>query len=122
MSALVSDMMKEFMREAAQQYDWVILDTPPVALLSDANLLSAMIDVAVVVVNAETTPYPLVRRAVEAIGPSKVLGTVLNRAKRSGIVGRYRYGYGYAYSYRYTPSDTRSATKKGWVFPFKRRK
>jgi capsular exopolysaccharide synthesis family protein len=121
MSALVSDMMREFMREAAQQYDWVVLDTPPVALLSDANLLSAMIDAAIIVVSANTTPYPLVRRAVDAIGPSKVLGTVLNRAKRSGIAGRYRYGYGYGY--RYSANGASPATKTtGWVFPFKRRK
>lgn len=120
MSVLVSDMMREFMREASEQYDWVVLDTPPVALLSDANLLAAMIDAAILVVSANTTPYPLVRRAVEAIGPTKVLGTVLNRAKRSGIVGRYRYGYGYAYGYRYVPREAQARKKKAWVFPFKR--
>jgi capsular exopolysaccharide synthesis family protein len=119
MSVLVSEMMKEFMREAADQYDWVILDTPPVALLSDANLLAAMIDAAIIVVGANTTPYPLVRRAVEAIGPSKVLGTVLNRARRPGIGARYRYAY--SYGYRYTAQETRPPTRgKGWVFPFKR--
>ena len=117
MSALVSDMMKQFMIEAAQQYDWVVLDTPPVALLSDANLLAAMIDAAVIVISANTTPYPLVRRAVEAIGPSKVLGTVLNRAKRPAIAGHYRYGY--SYSYRYTPQEVRPP-RKGWTLPFRR--
>src|SRR5262249_48793934 len=123
MSALVSDMMKEFMREAAQQYDWVVLDTPPVALLSDANLLSAMIDVAIVVVNAERTPYPLVRRAVEAIRPTKVLGTLLNRARRPGLGGRYRYGYGYSYSYTYRPTPKREQNeRKRWVLPFRRKR
>lgn len=121
MSVLVSDMMREFMREAAQQYDWVVLDTPPVALLSDANLLSAMIDAAIIVVSANTTPYPLVRRAVEAIGPTKVLGTVLNRAKRAGLGERYRYGYGYGYGYRYKPRETQTK-KKAWVFPFRRKR
>jgi len=121
MSALVSDMMREFMREAAENYDWVVLDTPPVALLSDANLLAAMIDAAIIVVSASTTPYPLVRRAVEAIGPAKVVGTVLNRVKRPGLASRYRYGYGYAYSYRYSPRESKSAKRKGWVFPFSRK-
>jgi protein-tyrosine kinase len=118
MSALVSDMMKQFMIEAAQQYDWVVLDTPPVALLSDANLLAAMIDAAIIVVSANTTPYPLVRRAVEAIGASKVLGIVLNRARRSGISGHYRYG-GYSYAYRYTPQAARPP-QKSWTLPFRR--
>ena len=56
MSALVSDMMREFLAEAAEQYDWVVIDTPPVALLSDANLLAAMVDLALLVVSASTTP------------------------------------------------------------------
>jgi capsular exopolysaccharide synthesis family protein len=118
MSVLVSDMMRQFIREASEQYDWIVLDTPPVALLSDANLLSAMIDLAIVVVNANSTPYPLVRRAIEAIGPSKVLGTLLNRAQRSDIAVGYRYKYSYGYSYAPKPSPP---VKKSWLLPFRRK-
>jgi Mrp family chromosome partitioning ATPase len=84
-----------------------------VALLSDANLLAAMIDIAVIVVSANTTPYPLVRRAVEAIGPAKILGCVLNRTNRPTIA----LGYRYAYAYRYAPG-TEERPKKAWAFPF----
>jgi protein-tyrosine kinase len=118
MSALVSDMMKQFIEEATGQYDWVVIDTPPVALLSDANLLAAMIDVAVLVVGASATPYPLVRRAVEALGPSKILGVVLNRAKRSELAAGYGYyGYGYGYSY----GDAKQP-KKRWTLPFRKKR
>jgi receptor protein-tyrosine kinase len=115
MSALVSEMMKQFVREAADQYDWVVLDTPPVALLSDANLLAAMIDRAVLVVSAKTTPYPLVRRAVEALGASKVIGVVLNRAERGELTS----GYGY-YKYGYSYSSEPVPAKKRWALPFRR--
>ena len=97
MSGLVSDTMKQFLAEAAEQFDWIVLDTPPVALLTDANLLAAMIDTAVLVVNAKTTPYPLAMRAVESIGASRILGVVLNRAERSEVAAGYSY---YEYSYR----------------------
>ncbi len=117
MSALVSDMMRNFIAEAAQEYDWVVIDTPPVALLSDANLLSSMIDVALLVVRAEATPYPLVRRAVEALGTDKILGVVLNRAKRSEIAVGYGYYYGYGYNYGL---DKRP--KKRWYWPFARKR
>ena len=40
-------------RRDATQFDWVIVDTPPVALLPDANLLAAMIDTALLVVSAQ---------------------------------------------------------------------
>jgi protein-tyrosine kinase len=103
MAGLVSDTMNRILVEAAQQFDWVIVDTPPVALLPDANLLAAMIDTAVLVVSARATPYPLVRRAMEAIGGQRILGVVLNRMARADMVASYNYygygGYGYGYGY-----------------------
>jgi receptor protein-tyrosine kinase len=101
MAGLVSDTMNRLLVEAAQQFDWVIVDTPPVALLPDANLLAAMIDTAVLVVSARATPYPLVKRAMDAIGQQRILGVVLNRMARADMVAAYSYyGYG-AYTYAY---------------------
>jgi Mrp family chromosome partitioning ATPase len=91
--------MSKTLLDAAEQFDWVIVDTPPVALLPDANLLAAMIDTALLVVGANTTPYPMVRRAVDAIGEQRILGVVLNRMEKSAMVSAYdAYGYG---GYRY---------------------
>jgi capsular exopolysaccharide synthesis family protein len=99
MAGLVSDTMNRILVDAAQQFDWVIVDTPPVAMLPDANLLAAMIDTALLVVGAHSTPYPIVRRAVEAIGEQRILGVVLNRMTAADMVAGYNYyGYGhYAY-------------------------
>ena len=84
-SGLVSDTMRQLLTEAAAQFDWILLDTPPVAVLPDANLLAAMVGTALLVVSANTTPYPLVMRAIERIGASRILGVVMNRAERSEI-------------------------------------
>ena len=102
MAGLVSETMSRILTEATQQFDWVIVDTPPVALLPDANLLAAMIDTALLVIGANSTPYPLIRRAIEAIGEQRILGVVLNRMTAADIVAAYNYyGYGYgAYTYR----------------------
>lgn len=94
MSLLVSPSMKQLLEEARESFDWVIVDTPPIAILPDANLLSAMIDTALLVVSARSTPYPMVQRAVEAIGAQRILGVVLNRAEKIGPSGSYNY-YGY---------------------------
>jgi len=91
---LVSDMMKQLLTDAVEQFDWVIVDTPPVALMPDANLLARMIDAALLVVSACTTPYPLVQRAATAIGAERILGVVLNRADQSALAQEYGY-YGY---------------------------
>jgi Mrp family chromosome partitioning ATPase len=98
MAGLVSDTMSRILTEAAEQFDWVIVDTPPVALLPDANLLAAMIDTALLVISANATPYPLVGRAVEAIGEQRILGVVLNRMAHAEMIGSYNY-YGYGGHY-----------------------
>jgi capsular exopolysaccharide synthesis family protein len=109
MAGLVSDTMARILTEAATQFDWVIVDTPPVALLPDANLLAAMIDTALLVVGANATPYPLVARAVEAIGEQRILGVVLNRMAEAELIGSYNYyGYGgHSYGGRAKPSSIR---------------
>ena len=95
MSSLVSETMKQLLADAAEQFDWVIVDTPPVALMPDANLLAGMIDTALLVISANTTPYPLVQRAAAAIGAERILGVVLNRAERGALAHEYGYYYGY---------------------------
>lgn len=102
MGALSSDRMQRLISEGRETFDWVIIDTPPIGLLSDASLLAQMVDGAVLVVKAGTTPYDLVQRAVNAIGRDRVLGVVLNRAEAPNAAG-YRY-----YSY-YGTSQTPSA-------------
>jgi capsular exopolysaccharide synthesis family protein len=95
MSGLVSNTMKQLLVRAAAAFDWVVVDTPPVGLMPDANLLASAIDSALFVVSAKTTPYPLARRAIEAIGPSRILGVVLNRTQKEILSAEYGDYYGY---------------------------
>ena len=94
MAGLTSDRMKRLLAEARGAFDWVILDTPPVMLLPDAHLMASMVDGAVLVVRASSTPHELVRRASEAIGRSRIVGVVLNRAEPSSQKDHYYYSYG----------------------------
>ena len=96
MSGLTSERMHRLIEEAAATFDWVIIDTPPVVLLPDANLLAAMVDAAILVIGAGKTPYKLITRAIDALGRNKIIGVVLNRVDRSCLAGGYGYGY---YSY-----------------------
>jgi protein-tyrosine kinase len=98
MSGLSSDRMRRVIEEATARFDWVIIDTPPVGLLPDAKILAQMADTALLVIDAGRTPYPLVQRAVNAIGRDRILGVVLNRTE-DGLDGSYGYytyydGYG----------------------------
>jgi capsular exopolysaccharide synthesis family protein len=97
MGALTSSRMRQVITEAAAAFDWVVLDTPPVGLMPDANLLAAMVDVAVLVVRSGSTPVAAVQRATAAIGRERVLGVVLNGLDESDISRADGYGYGYGY-------------------------
>jgi len=107
MAGLTSPRMRRLLEEAREAFAWVIIDTPPVGLLTDANLLASMVDGAVLVVHAGVTPYDQVKRAVEAIGANKMLGVVLNRAETP--VHGYGYGYHGAYA-RYEAPDADAKT------------
>jgi capsular exopolysaccharide synthesis family protein len=111
MSLLVSPSMKQLIDTARDTFDWVVVDTPPIAILPDANLLSAMIDTALLVVSAQSTPYPMVQRAAAAIGTTRILGVVLNRAAKTALPGSYGY-YGYQ-PYR-AGHPLPAPTKKRW--------
>ena len=96
MAGLTSERMKQLIAEARAAFDWVIIDTPPIGLMTDANLLSAIADGVVLVIKANATPLALVRRAVTALGTDKLLGTVLNRATATPHAYKYYDYYHYA--------------------------
>jgi capsular exopolysaccharide synthesis family protein len=96
-STLTSDRMRQLLAEAAAAFDWVIIDTPPVGILTDAKLLGSMVDAALLVIRANKTPAALIQRAVDAIGRERILGVVLNRAELRGEHGSYSYYNSYYY-------------------------
>jgi protein-tyrosine kinase len=94
MDILTSSRMIRILDEAGANFDWVIVDTPPVGILTDANLLAAMVDAALFVVAAGRAPYAIVRKAIDALGRDRILGVVLNRAD-SKLVSQNDYYYRY---------------------------
>ncbi|HYN09262.1 MAG TPA: CpsD/CapB family tyrosine-protein kinase [Vicinamibacterales bacterium] len=91
MASLTSNRMRRVIQEARDAFDWVIVDTPPVGLLPDANLLAAMVDGAVLVVRANSTPYHQVVRAIDALDRDRLLGVVLNSATSPNGTGHNNY-------------------------------
>jgi len=98
MSSLTSERMKRVVAEAAERYDWVILDTPPLALLPDTNLLAAMVDAAVLVVCAGRSPFAVIQKAADAVGRDRILGVVLNQVADREVIPDYAGGGYYSYA------------------------
>ena len=95
-AALSSDRMRTVIADAAKQFDWVLLDTPPVGLLSDAHLVARVTDGVLFVIAAGSTPYPVVLRSIAEIGADRIVGTVLNRVDARALQVQDYYGRSYS--------------------------
>lgn len=109
---LESENFKTLLETVSAEYDYVILDTPPLANVADALNISALADGSILVVRSGKTPRRLVENSVNMLKRTEtpMLGIVLNRAE-TGKRGKYyyynryyRYGSyykGYKYGYGY---------------------
>ena len=98
-----SERMKEFIKEIKKRYDIIVLDTPPMGIVSDPYLIARHADSIVFLVRQNYTIKEVLAhtlRNVEEEGITNV-GLLLNdiTAKKSGYGYRYNYGYGYGYGY-----------------------
>lgn len=78
LEALTSPRMQQILAEAAQKYDWVILDAPPIGPTADARVMTQMVGGTLFVVRAGETQYGDVKSAIDAIGREHIMGVVLN--------------------------------------------
>jgi capsular exopolysaccharide synthesis family protein len=90
---LSASCLRTLLTDAAAQFDWVLIDTPPVGALPDARMISNLADGVLFVIDAQATPYELVKRAVAELGPERIVGTVLNRIEMRSLPITDYYGY-----------------------------
>ncbi len=96
---LSSERFTEFMGQVRQGFDYVLLDSPPLQLFSDAAILATRADATVLVIDAQRTRKGNLRqatRALEAVG-ANILGTVMNNVD---VPDGHGYDYYPAYPYK----------------------
>lgn len=100
-SALGSAEMKRFLEDAKKEYDYIVLDTPPSAMLADAMVLADYVEACVYVIMCDYARRQYIIDGIQELTDAGVYiaGCVLNagRDENSG----YGYGYGYGSGYRY---------------------
>lgn len=96
---LSSNKMKIFLQEASKVYDRIILDSPPLNAVTDAQILATIADGVVLVVGSGVTDIEMAKRAKELLDKVKanILGAVLNKAESMGSkYGSNKYYYYYS--------------------------
>ena len=93
---LSSQRMKDFLKAARERYDMVIVDVPPMLVVTDTQVISRNLDAVVLVVKQGQTQKLGAKRAVELLkmAHANLLGYVMNDVVSDGSAG-YGYGYGY---------------------------
>jgi capsular exopolysaccharide synthesis family protein len=77
---LHSARFAEAFEQLAKQFDWIVVDSPPMLPIVDVNLWSRLVDNTLLVVRAGVAPVKALKRGLQALDHPKLVGVVLNEA------------------------------------------
>jgi len=101
---LLNGKLELLFEKLSESYDYVIMDSAPLGLVSDANLLAEFSEVVLLVVRHDFTPKRIIER-LDQNQADKTLqhaGIVFNGLKKRGFIKEVSgYGYGYSQTYGY---------------------
>lgn len=109
---LASDKFTNILAQLRQQFDHVIIDTPPVLGLSDTSIIQKLVDGVLFVIWSGNTPMTSVKAAVDMLQKhgANFYGFVLNRLDLDATQNYYQYYYySHDYYYNYRPAALEQA-------------
>jgi capsular exopolysaccharide synthesis family protein len=118
---IMSDHMKNLLLELRQEYDYIIIDTPPIGLVTDALIAMKYADVSLYVFRQKYSKkvYLETLNKLHSDNSVKNLAIVLNDLRLNKSYGYYNgYGhkYGYGYGYGYYEEENNNKRLLGRVF------
>lgn len=105
---LGSEQMKNVLQRAKEQYDYVLIDTPPVMPVTDALIVSRFVDGMILVIASAEVKVEMARDVKKQLqhAGANILGVVLNKVRSE------HHGYGYGYYYYYGSKEASNGEKK----------
>jgi len=98
---LAGEKFRSLLLEVREQFDLVILDTPPILPVPDGVTISEQVDAFILLFRFSHTPHPLFRKAIEDLGERKIVGVVLNCEEKKPDKYYHKY-YGKYYQISHT--------------------
>ncbi len=100
---MASSQMFDMLAELREQYDHIVVDTPPTLSVTDAVVLSTRADAVVLVIRSAQTTKPALRRSRDILAQvnARVAGVLLNAVDLNSADYYYYYEYQGKYGQRY---------------------
>jgi capsular exopolysaccharide synthesis family protein len=97
---LTSALFQEILEDIKKDYDFVLIDTPPMLRCSDPSVVAPRVDGVILTIRMTKNSRPPAEQAKERLNilGANLLGVVVNGVDS---LNRYGYGYGYGYAYAY---------------------
>jgi capsular exopolysaccharide synthesis family protein len=94
---LTAPRFKDLLDVLREQFDFVLIDTPPLLAVTDPSVVAPRVDGVLLTVRITKNGRPAAERAKEMLDTlgANVLGVVVNGIDRNNGAGSYAYGYGY---------------------------
>ena len=107
---ILSKMFTKLLDTLKTQYDYIIIDTPPVGLVTDAAIIMNYADISFAVIRAQYTRKEFVTNidSIAADNPQNRMGVILNATR----LGR-EYGHGYSANYAYGYGNSKYYEDRG---------
>lgn len=90
---LASNKVKTYLNEITQKYDMLIIDTPPVCLVTDGAILSGVVDGVILTISANKTKIKLTQNALRILNTvnANVIGVVMTKVNANKSAYYYKY-------------------------------
>ncbi|MGD1847678.1 MAG: GumC family protein [Salibacteraceae bacterium] len=104
---ILNGKVDDLLDEARKHYDYIVVDTPPLSLITDGMVLMQKVDLKLFVLNSKFTNRQSVNFIEDAISKNDLTdcGIILNGVRQRRFsyyyYGKYGYGYGYGYGFGY---------------------
>ncbi len=94
----------QYLQSLKNEADFIVIDSPPMSLMADAEYLAGLAELSVMVVEYDRVPAEDVNDAIDTLGECQcpVAGCILNNRRKlpgAGVIAGYGYGYGHGYGY-----------------------
>jgi capsular exopolysaccharide synthesis family protein len=92
-SVLYAEKLQSILRDTKKQFDFVIVDTPPIVPVPDQSFISDALDGVLLIVRPETTSKENLKTAIESMERQNILGIVVNACEKPNSSYDYYYYY-----------------------------